>query len=240
MKASEIEELIRLMKKHGVAKLEVEESDSRVSISIPKSLLNAKQPVEAVAAAADTAAPQVKVEATPSHGAEVADVESVPVFDAEGEVDEAALKSEAAPFEPASASSVHPAAEAGENATCVNSADASSEFDSVVGSPSSAPGSSSDLEVPENWIAVTSPVVGTFHAAPAPHEEDFVTLGKAVAANKTLGVVTAMNIGNRIKNEEPGVVRRICVKDGDPVQYGTVLFYLEPADELVRASLGMK
>ena len=81
---------------------------------------------------------------------------------------------------------------------------------------------------PASWKPVTAPMVGTFYAAPAPGEPAFVQVGDEVAAGQTLCIVEAMKLMNEIEAEEIGTVREICVKDGDPVEFGTVMFYVEP------------
>ena len=81
---------------------------------------------------------------------------------------------------------------------------------------------------PATWKPVTAPMVGTFYAAPAPGEPAFVQVGDEVAAGQTLCIVEAMKLMNEIEAEELGTVREICVNDGDPVEFGTVMFYVEP------------
>jgi oxaloacetate decarboxylase alpha subunit len=71
-------------------------------------------------------------------------------------------------------------------------------------------------------------MVGTFYAAPAPGEDPFVKVGDEVTANQTVCIVEAMKLMNEITAEEIGTVREICVSDGDPVEFGTVLMYIEP------------
>ena len=81
---------------------------------------------------------------------------------------------------------------------------------------------------PANWIAITSPMVGTFYEAPAPGADPFVKVGDEVTAGQSLCIVEAMKLMNEIPAEQIGIVREVCVKDGEGVEYGTVLFYLEP------------
>lgn len=81
---------------------------------------------------------------------------------------------------------------------------------------------------PATWHAVEAPMVGTFYAAPAPGEPAFVRVGDEVAAGQTLCIVEAMKLMNEIAAEEVGTVREVCVEDGAPVEFGTVLFYVEP------------
>lgn len=81
---------------------------------------------------------------------------------------------------------------------------------------------------PASWKPVIAPMVGTFYAAPAPGEPPFVKVDDEVSAGQTLCIVEAMKLMNEIEAEEMGTVREICVNDGDPVEYGTVMFYVEP------------
>lgn len=92
--------------------------------------------------------------------------------------------------------------------------------------PAAAPASAASH--PANWHCVTSPMVGTFYAAPAPGEPAFVQVGDEVAANQTLCIVEAMKLMNEIGAEEMGTVREVCVEDATPVEFGTPLFYIEP------------
>lgn len=92
--------------------------------------------------------------------------------------------------------------------------------------PASAPAAAASH--PANWYCVTSPMVGTFYAAPAPGEPAFVQVGDEVAANQTLCIVEAMKLMNEIGAEEMGTVREVCVEDATPVEFGTPLFYIEP------------
>ncbi len=81
---------------------------------------------------------------------------------------------------------------------------------------------------PASWKPVQSPMVGTFYAAPSPDAEPFVKVGDEVMAGETLCIVEAMKLMNEIAAEEMGVVREACVEDGQPVEFGQTLFYVEP------------
>ena len=96
----------------------------------------------------------------------------------------------------------------------------------AVAAPAAAPAAAASH--PANWYCVTSPMVGTFYAAPAPGEPAFVQVGDEVAANQTLCIVEAMKLMNEIGAEEMGTVREVCVEDATPVEFGTPLFYIEP------------
>jgi acetyl-CoA carboxylase biotin carboxyl carrier protein len=77
-------------------------------------------------------------------------------------------------------------------------------------------------------VRVESPMVGTFYRAPAPGSAPFVEEGDAVAAGETLCILEAMKLMNEVKSEVEGVVRAIHVGNAEPVEYGQLLFELEP------------
>jgi acetyl-CoA carboxylase biotin carboxyl carrier protein len=70
--------------------------------------------------------------------------------------------------------------------------------------------------------------VGTFYRAPAPGSASFVEEGDAVAPGTTLCILEAMKLMNEVKAEIEGIVRKIHVGNGEPVEYGQLLFELEP------------
>ena len=75
--------------------------------------------------------------------------------------------------------------------------------------------------------AITSPMVGTFYSAPSPDADPFVEVGKTIAEGDVVCIVEAMKLMNEIKAECAGKVSQICVKNGDPVDFGQVLMYVE-------------
>src|SRR6266550_1029285 len=77
-------------------------------------------------------------------------------------------------------------------------------------------------------IRIESPMVGTFYRAPAPGAAAFVEVGDAVAAGETLCILEAMKLMNEVRAELDGIVRKIHVGDAEPVEYGQLLFELEP------------
>lgn len=77
---------------------------------------------------------------------------------------------------------------------------------------------------------VTSPMVGVFYASPSPTDPPFVTVGSKVKKGDVLCIIEAMKLMNEITAEEMGTVREVCLSDATPVEYGTVLFYVEPHD----------
>ena len=75
--------------------------------------------------------------------------------------------------------------------------------------------------------AVTSPMVGTFYASSSPESEPFVEVGSEIKEGDVVCIIEAMKLMNEIKSEHAGKVTQICVKNGDPIEYGQVLMYLE-------------
>jgi acetyl-CoA carboxylase biotin carboxyl carrier protein len=71
-------------------------------------------------------------------------------------------------------------------------------------------------------------MVGTFYRAPAPGAAAFVEEGDAVAPGQTLCILEAMKLMNEVKAEIEAVVRAIHVANAQPVEYGELLFELEP------------
>jgi oxaloacetate decarboxylase alpha subunit len=93
-----------------------------------------------------------------------------------------------------------------------------------------APTVAPPLPVPEadGFIRVESPMVGTFYRAPQPGAPSFVEIGDTVAAGQTLCILEAMKLMNELKAEAEGVVRAIHVENAQAVEYGQLLFELEP------------
>jgi oxaloacetate decarboxylase alpha subunit len=77
-------------------------------------------------------------------------------------------------------------------------------------------------------IRVEAPMVATFYRAPQPGAPAFVEEGDAVAPGQTLCILEAMKLMNEVKAEVEGIVRRIAVGNAEPVEYGQLLFELEP------------
>jgi oxaloacetate decarboxylase (Na+ extruding) subunit alpha len=80
------------------------------------------------------------------------------------------------------------------------------------------------------FVRVESPMVGTFYRAPAPGSAAFVEEGDAVAPGQTLCILEAMKLMNEVKAEIEAVVRKIHPGNAEPVEYGQLLFELEPVN----------
>jgi acetyl-CoA carboxylase biotin carboxyl carrier protein len=87
-----------------------------------------------------------------------------------------------------------------------------------------APASAAAVAAPEDLHVVTSPIVGTFYAAPSPDTPPFVKVGDRVRKGQVLCIVEAMKLMNEIESDADGVVAAIYPKNGQPVEYGESLF----------------
>jgi oxaloacetate decarboxylase (Na+ extruding) subunit alpha len=79
-------------------------------------------------------------------------------------------------------------------------------------------------------VRIEAPMVGTFYRAPAPGSPPFVQEGDAVAVGQTLCILEAMKLMNEVKAEQEGIVLRIVPENAQPVEYGELLFELEPVN----------
>jgi oxaloacetate decarboxylase alpha subunit len=81
----------------------------------------------------------------------------------------------------------------------------------------------------DGYTRVEAPMVGTFYRAPSPGAPPFVEEGGSVASGQTLCILEAMKLMNEIKSDLDGIVRKIHVANGDAVEFGQLLFEIEPA-----------
>ena len=77
--------------------------------------------------------------------------------------------------------------------------------------------------VESNGTNVTSPIVGTAYLAPGPGTKKFVELGQKVKKGQTIMIVEAMKTMNHVPSTENGTVKKIFVKDGEPIEFGQPL-----------------
>lgn len=89
--------------------------------------------------------------------------------------------------------------------------------------PAAAPAAVSNLK------DVKSPMVGTFYRAPSPEAAPFVEIGQTVEVGQVVCIVEAMKLMNEIKSDVRGKVIEICVDNAEPVEFGQVLFRVDPA-----------
>ncbi|HKD34690.1 MAG TPA: biotin/lipoyl-containing protein [Gaiellaceae bacterium] len=90
--------------------------------------------------------------------------------------------------------------------------------------------SEAPLPMPEanGFVRVEAPMVGVFYRAPQPGAPPFVEEGDTVAPGQTLCILEAMKLMNEIKTDAAGIVRAIHARNAEPVEYGQLLFELEP------------
>jgi acetyl-CoA carboxylase biotin carboxyl carrier protein len=93
--------------------------------------------------------------------------------------------------------------------------------DADVAAPAPEPPKSTALDV-------KSPMVGTFYKSPEPGSKAYVSVGDRVAKGQILCIIEAMKIMNEIESEYSGVVREVLADDAQPVEYGQVLFKIDP------------
>jgi acetyl-CoA carboxylase biotin carboxyl carrier protein len=94
-----------------------------------------------------------------------------------------------------------------------------------------APISAQD-EVPsgqEELLEITSPMVGTFYAAPAPDAAPYVDVGQRVGTGTVLCIIEAMKLMNELESEVAGTIVKVMVENAQPVEYGQVLFLIDPS-----------
>ena len=97
-----------------------------------------------------------------------------------------------------------------------------------------APEASSAVEVPRvepaksKFLEVKSPMVGTYYGAPEPGAKPYLTVGDRIGKGQILCIIEAMKIMNEIESEFDGVVKEILAQNAHPVEYGQVLFRIDP------------
>ena len=79
----------------------------------------------------------------------------------------------------------------------------------------------------KNGIEVTSPIIGTAYHAPEPGAKKFVEVGKKINKGDTIMIVEAMKTMNHVPSSSDGIVKEICIDDGQPVEFGQTLIILE-------------
>ena len=95
--------------------------------------------------------------------------------------------------------------------------------------PVAAPGSPAPAAAPpSHLVEIKSPMVGTFYSAPEPGAEPYVKAGSRVATGQVVCIIEAMKIMNEIESEVAGVVREVLVENAQPVEFGQLLFRVNP------------
>ena len=85
-----------------------------------------------------------------------------------------------------------------------------------------------DKEIkPTSGIEVKSPIIGTAYLAPEPGAKRFAEIGKKIKKGETVMIVEAMKTMNHVPSTVDGVIKEICVEDGQPVEYGQTIIIVE-------------
>ena len=80
----------------------------------------------------------------------------------------------------------------------------------------------------KKYLEIKSPIVGTFYRSSSPDAEPYVVVGSEIGPESVVCIVEAMKVMNEIKAEVKGIVRKILVDNATPIQFGQVLFLVEP------------
>ena len=82
-------------------------------------------------------------------------------------------------------------------------------------------------EIDDSKTVIKSPIVGTIYLSPEPGAKPFVSVGKKIKKGETLLIVEAMKTMNHVPSTADGVVKKVCVEDGQPVEFGQTIIILE-------------
>ena len=102
----------------------------------------------------------------------------------------------------------------------------SSNSNQVLNVPSSSPAINENKPKSISGIEVTSPIIGTAYHAPEPGAKKFLELGKKIKKGDTIMIVEAMKTMNHVPSTADGIVKKICVEDGQPVEFGQTIVIL--------------
>jgi acetyl-CoA carboxylase biotin carboxyl carrier protein len=96
------------------------------------------------------------------------------------------------------------------------------------GAPSAEAAPAPARPEPAKGLEIKSPMVGTFYAAADPNAKPFVSVGQRIAKGEIVCIIEAMKIMNEIESEYDGVVTEVRAENAHPVEYGQVLFRIDP------------
>jgi len=98
---------------------------------------------------------------------------------------------------------------------------------SAAPAPAAAAPAAADAADDSEGFEVTAPMVGSFYSAASPGAAPFVQVGDQVNEGDTLCIIEAMKMMNQIEAEVSGIIKSIRVQNGDPVEYGQILFVID-------------
>jgi len=82
-------------------------------------------------------------------------------------------------------------------------------------------------EIDDSKTVVKSPIVGTIYLSPEPGAKPFVSVGKKIKKGDTVMIIEAMKTMNHVPSPINGTIKKICIEDGQPVEFGQVLVLLD-------------
>ena len=82
---------------------------------------------------------------------------------------------------------------------------------------------------PSNLIEIKAPIVGTFYSAPSPEAALFAEVGQEIEVGHVVCIIEAMKLMNEIKSEVKGKIVDVLVENADPIEFGQILFLIEPS-----------
>ena len=82
-------------------------------------------------------------------------------------------------------------------------------------------------KIVDSKAVIKSPIVGTAYLSPEPGAKPFVSVGRTIKKGETLLIVEAMKTMNHVPSTKDGVVKKVCVEDGQPVEFGQTIIVLE-------------
>jgi acetyl-CoA carboxylase biotin carboxyl carrier protein len=83
--------------------------------------------------------------------------------------------------------------------------------------------------IDKSWLEIKSPMVGTFYRSPAPDEPAFASVGDRLRVGQTVCIIEAMKLMNEIEAESAGQVMEVLVENGQPIEFGQTLMYVNPS-----------
>tara|TARA_Y100000748_G_scaffold300773_1_gene299798 strand:- start:734 stop:1171 length:438 start_codon:yes stop_codon:yes gene_type:complete len=105
--------------------------------------------------------------------------------------------------------------------------DSNQDYQTIGVERDNIPKKKSSLSIEESGIKITSPIIGTAYHAPEPGAKKFVEVGKKIKKGDTVMIVEAMKTMNHIPSTSDGVVKEICVEDGQAVEFGQPIIILK-------------